>query len=250
MKYVRIEHDGKISWGVLCGDTVETLSAPPFEGICYDGSKADLKSCRLLAPTTPTKIVCIGQNYYDHTVEMGESVPESPVIFLKTPNAFNEPEGKIHAPAFVKRLDYEGELGVVIKRRAKNVKAEDFEKYVLGYLCFNDVTARDIQRADGQWSRGKSMDGFAPMGPWVTDEVDPTDLAIKTRLNGIEVQSSRTSFLMNKLPDIFEFITESITLEPGDVIATGTPAGVGPMKPGDIVEVEIEGIGVLRNHVV
>nr|WP_279280009.1 fumarylacetoacetate hydrolase family protein [Pseudoflavonifractor sp. 524-17] len=204
----------------------------------------------MLAPCEPSKILCVGKNYYDHAVEMGEGVPDRPILFLKGPNTINHPEGQIHAPNFVQRLDYEGELAFVIKRRAKEIQPEKFMDYILGYTCLNDVTARDVQKSDGQWSRGKGMDGFAPVGPIVTDEVDGGDLAIQTRLNGTVVQSSRTSRFMHKIPQLLAFITQSITLEPGDLVTTGTPSGIGPMAPGDTVEVEIEGIGILRNYIV
>lgn len=250
MKFVRFERAGEPAWGILKGDTVRTLSRAPYASISYDGGLLPLSECRLLPPCVPTKIICVGKNYYDHAMEFGEGVPEIPLLFLKGPNTLNCHGGTVHAPAFVKRLDYEGELAIVIKKRAKDVKAADFAAYVLGYTVLNDVTARDIQKGDGQWTRGKSMDGFAPIGPWITDEVDGADLKIETRLNGNTVQSSRTALFMHKIPEIIEFITASMTLEPGDVVATGTPAGVGPMVPGDTVEVEIEGIGVLRNHIV
>lgn len=250
MKYVRIEREGMAVWGAIQGDTVYTLRTAPYDSICYDGNHLPLEKCRLLAPCEPTKIVCVGKNYYDHAMEMGEGIPAHPILFLKGPNAVNRPEGTIHAPDFVSRLDYEGELALVIRRRAKSVKPENFSDYILGITCLNDVTARDIQKGDGQWTRGKAMDGFAPIGPWITDEEDGTDLAIETRLNGRIVQSSRTALLMNQLPDLVAFITASMTLEPGDVVATGTPAGIGAMRPGDTVEVEIERIGILRNYVV
>ena len=249
MKFVKIERDGQAVWGEVREDTVFTLTQPPFERLSYDGASCPLAECTLLAPCEATKIVCVGKNYYDHAVEMGEGVPDKPILFLKAPNTINCPDGAVHAPDFVQRLDYEGELAFVIRRRAKDVKAEDYAGYILGYTCLNDVTARDIQKGDGQWSRGKSMDGFAPMGPVVTDEVDPADLAIETRLNGKVVQSGRTSQFMTKVPELLAFITASMTLEPGDVVTTGTPAGIGPMHPGDTVEVEVEGIGVLRNVV-
>ena len=148
------------------------------------------------------------------------------------------------------RLDYEGELAIVIKKRANDLKPDEVWNYILGFTCLNDVTARDVQKWDGQWTRGKCMDGFAPLGPVVTDEVDPTDLLLETRLNGKTVQSSRTSLFMTRIPEMLAFITASMTLEPGDVVATGTPAGIGPMVPGDTVEVEIQGIGTLRSRVV
>lgn len=255
MKYVRLLRGDSPVWGVLEGETVRTLSKPPYEELAYDGESLPLKDCKLLAPCEPTKLVCIGRNYYDHIAELrsmidGSGTPEQPTLFLKGVNCLNHPEGEVHAPEFVTRLDYEGELGVVIKKRAKNVKEEDFADYVLGYTCLNDVTARDIQKADGQWARGKSMDGFAPIGPIVTDEIDPADADIETRLNGKVVQKSNTSLFITNVAKIMAFITASMTLEPGDVIATGTPAGVGPMKSGDVVEVEIKGVGVLRTHIV
>ena len=251
MKYVCILREERPVWGVHQGDTVRTLTAPPYEGICYDGGSLSLGECTLLAPCAPTaKIVCVGKNYYDHAMEMGEGVPENPILFLKAANTINHPEGEVHAPGFVSRLDYEGELAAVIKRRAKDVKPESFADYILGFTCLNDVTARDVQKGDGQWTRGKSMDGFAPVGPVVTDETDGADLAIQTRLNGQVVQSSRTSRLMHGVPELISFITASMTLEPGDVVATGTPAGIGPMVPGDTVEVEIQDVGVLRSHIV
>ena len=248
MKYVRIQRESGPCWGVVDGETVLTLAGAPYDGVSYDGGRLPLAECQLLAPCEPTKIVCVGKNYYDHAVEMNEGIPEQPILFLKGPNAVNHPEGKISAPAFVKRVDYEGELAFVIKKRAKDVPAAEAGAYILGYTCLNDVTAREVQKGDGQWTRGKSMDGFAPIGPWVTDEVNGDDLAIETRLNGRVVQISRTSLFMTKLPQLLEFITQSMTLEPGDVVTTGTPAGIGPMCAGDTVEVEIEGIGILRNY--
>lgn len=250
MKYVKLLRDGTPVWGVLKGEMVRTLAGDPFQGVCYDGETLPLEACRLLAPCGEhPKLVCVGKNYYDHAMEMGEGVPDRPMLFMKGANAVNHPEGGICAPGFVERLDYEGELAFVVKSRAKNVRPEEYAKYILGYTCLNDVTARDIQKGDGQWTRGKGMDGFAPMGPVVTDEVDPADLAIETRLNGVVVQAGRTSQFMTRVPELLAFITASMTLEPGDVVATGTPAGVGSMKTGDIVEVEIEEIGILRNYI-
>lgn len=249
MKFVRILRGNTPVWGVVKEDKVHTLSAPPFEALAYDGDSLPLGSCRLLAPCEPTKIVCVGKNYAEHARELGGEPPERPLLFIKALNTLNVPGGEVHAPAFVERLDYEGELGVVIKKRAKDVPPERVKEYILGYTCLNDVTARDVQYADGQWTRGKSMDGFCPIGPWVTDEVDPSDLAVTTRLNGEIRQSGRTSQLIHPVPELIAFITAAMTLEPGDVVATGTPAGIGPMVPGDVAEVEIEGIGVLRTTV-
>lgn len=250
MKYVRIQQGERARWGVLEGETVFTLEKAPYEGVSYDGDSVSLANCILLAPCEPTKIILVGKNYYDHAVEMNEGVPEYPILFMKGPNAVNRPDGEIYAPDFVKRLDYEGELAIVIGKRAKNLTPENAREYILGFTCLNDVTARDVQKGDGQWTRGKAMDGFAPIGPWITDETNGEDLKLETRLNGKTVQSSRTSMLMTKIPEMLAFITASMTLEPGDVVSTGTPAGIGPMQSGDVVEVEIESVGILRNHVV
>lgn len=250
MKYVRIDRSGVPCWGVVKGNEVLMLSKPPYDGLEYDGGRLPLSQCRLLAPCEPTKIVCVGKNYLEHAKEMGSEPPGFPVLFLKGVNTVNRPDGAVHAPNFVERLDYEGELAVVIRCKAKDVKEKNFSDYVLGYTCLNDVTARDIQQHDGQWTRAKSMDGFCPMGPWVTDEVDPSGLKLSTRLNGIVVQQGSTADFITPIPRLLEFITAAMTLEPGDVIATGTPAGIGAMIPGDQVEVEIEGIGTLKNQVV
>lgn len=250
MKYVRIERPDGPCWGVVKGEDILTLSKPPFDDLEYDGGKLPLSQCKLLAPCVPTKIVCVGKNYAEHARELGAEPPGFPVLFLKGVNTLNRPEGAVHAPDFVGRLDYEGELGVIIRRRAKGVKAKDFADYVLGYTCLNDVTARDVQQHDGQWTRGKSMDGFCPIGPWVVDDVDPLSLKLETRLNGKVVQEGCTADFITPIPQLIEFITASMTLEPGDVVATGTPAGIGPMIPGDRVEVDIEGVGVLKNHII
>ena len=250
MKYVRIEKPDGPCWGAVKGEEVLTLSKAPYDGVDYDGGKLPLSQCRLLPPCTPTKIVCVGKNYVEHAKELGSEPPGFPVLFLKGVNTLNQQEGAVHAPSFVKRLDYEGELAVVIRRAAKDVKAKDFADYVLGYTCLNDVTARDVQQHDGQWTRGKSMDGFCPIGPWVVDDVDPAALRLETRLNGEAVQKGNTADFITPIPKLIEFITAAMTLEPGDVVATGTPAGIGQMIPGDVVEVDIEGIGVLKNHVI
>lgn len=250
MKYVRIMKNDVPTWGVLEGEHIRTLRKPPFEcPSCFDGDVVKLADCQLLAPTEPTKLVCIGKNYYDHAKEMGGEPPAKPLIFLKAPNTVNVQDGEIGAPDFVERLDYEGELAVVIGKRAKHVKPENYEEYVLGYTCLNDVTARDVQYGDGQWSRGKSMDGFAPMGPVIETELDYRHARLETRLNGKVVQQGNTEQLMHSLPELLAYITQSMTMEPGDIIATGTPAGVGPMHHGDVVEVEIQGVGTLRNYV-
>lgn len=255
MRFVKIERMGKPVWGLIEGDRVFTIEGSPYESWSYDGRKLPLRRCSFLPPCDPTKIVCVGKNYYEHIQELrsmadASNTPERPTLFLKGPNTLNRHQGEIRAPDFVERLDYEGELAIVIKKRAKNVKAAEALGYVLGVTCFNDVTARDIQKSDGQWTRGKGMDGFAPIGPVVTDEVDPFHLTIRTTLNGEVVQEGSTEQMMVGIGELLEFITASMTLEPGDVVATGTPAGVGPMGKGDVVRVEIEGVGTLENTVI
>lgn len=256
MRFVKIERLGKAVWGLVEGDRIFTIEGEPYEdNWSYDGRKLPLRRCQFLPPCDPTKIVCVGKNYHAHIEELRDMIdasntPNRPTLFLKAPNTLNSHLGEISAPDFVQRLDYEGEMAIVMKKRAKNVKAAEAYNYILGVTCFNDVTARDIQKSDGQWTRGKGMDGFAPIGPIVTDEVDPGHLTIRTRLNGEVVQESCTDKLMVGIGELIEFITASMTLEPGDVIATGTPAGVGPMQRGDTVEVEIEGVGTLQNTVV
>lgn len=250
MKYVRILLDGTPVWGVLDGKEIRTLTGAPYAGGEYDGESVPLAGARLLAPCQPGQIVCVGKNYHDHVLELhGEEPCEHPILFLKGPNTLSNPGDPIVRPPFVQRMDYEGELAFVVSRTAKNVKAADAWEYILGYTCLNDVTARDIQREDVQWTRAKSMDGFCPVGPVLTDEVNPSNLPITTRLNGEVRQASNTAMFMTKIPQIVEFITACITLSPGDLVSTGTPAGIGPMSFGDVVEVEIEGIGALRNPV-
>ena len=247
MKYVRIQRPEGARWGVIEGDQVKTLSDAPYHGGDYDGHSVPLAQCTLLAPCQPSKIVCVGKNYAEHAREMGGEAPGFPVLFLKGPNTLNHPDETISAPDFVERMDYEGELAVVIGKKASKIVADDFRDYVFGYTCLNDVTARDVQQHDGQWTRAKSMDGFCPVGPWVVDDVEPEALTLETRLNGRIVQQGNTRDFITSVPKLLEFITASMTLEPGDVVATGTPAGIGPMSKGDVVEVEISGIGVLRN---
>ncbi len=218
-------------------------------GIISGGEVLALEDVELLMPCQPSKIVCVGLNYVEHARELKMPLPEEPIIFLKPPSAALSPGGEIRYPSSSQQVDYEGELGVVIGKRCKNVPAEEAGKYILGYTCFNDVTARDLQKKDGQWTRAKSFDTFAPFGPWIAT-IDPSNQDIETRVNGGTVQKSSTSDLIFDVPELIEFISDIMTLEPGDVIATGTPPGVGPLQRGDDVEVEIEGIGVLKNSVI
>ncbi len=198
----------------------------------------------------PSKIVAIGQNYRAHALEMGKGIPAEPLLFLKPPSALLADGGAIERPAGFARVDYEAELGVVIGTRARRVRAEDALTHVLGYTCVNDVTVRELQAKDGQWARAKGFDTFCPVGPRIVAGLDPRDLRILTRVNGAVRQDSRTSDLIFDVATLIAFVSAHMTLEPGDLLSTGTPAGVGNLDPGDVVEVEIEGIGVLRNHVV
>ncbi len=204
---------------------------------------------RLTTPIAPTKIVCVGRNYADHAKELGNEAPPEPILFLKPPSAVIAHEATIVRPAISQRVDFEGELAIVIGRTAKHVKSADWQDYVLGFTCANDVTARDLQKKDVQFTRGKGFDTFCPLGPHIETELDVSDLRIATRVNGETRQDGRTSQMIFSCGALIEFITAVMTLVPGDVILTGTPAGVGPLNAGDTVEVEIEGIGVLRNAV-
>jgi len=214
--------------------------------VIYNG--VEFENVRFLPPVKPTKIICIGLNYIDHAEELGMAIPEEPIIFLKPPSSVIGHEEIIELPSVSKRIDYEGELAVVIAKRCKNVRRENAEDYILGFTCFNDVTARDLQSKDGQWTRSKSFDTFAPIGPYVACFKSVDDLKIRTRLNGKVVQDSKTSNMVFDVPTLVEFISSIMTLERFDVIATGTPPGVGSLKHGDVVEVEIERIGVLKNY--
>jgi len=216
--------------------SVRESSAPP------DGAV-------LLTPCVPTKIVCIGRNYAEHAKELGNEAPAEPIIFLKPPSALLAPFGTIVRPAISQRVDHEGELAIVIGKRAKDVKAARWRDYVRGFACANDVTARDLQKKDVQFTRGKSFDTFAPIGPCIETELDVAALSLQTRVNGEIRQNGNTRDMVFPCDFLIEFITTVMTLEPGDVILTGTPSGVGPLAAGDSVEVEIEGIGVLRNAV-
>jgi 2-keto-4-pentenoate hydratase/2-oxohepta-3-ene-1,7-dioic acid hydratase in catechol pathway len=214
-----------------------------------------LGSLSLLPPVTPSKIVCVGRNYSEHAAELGNEVPKEPLLFLKPPSSLLAPGKSIRMPALSKRVDYEGELAIVIGKRCRNIgPEEDVHQYIRGYTIVNDVTARDIQKSDGQWTRGKGWDTFCPAGPVVTlaghDEMDPLDgepATVTTRLNGVVKQEGSTKDLIFPIDFLLRYITAFTTLEPGDLIPTGTPSGVGPMQPGDTVEVEVSGVGILRN---
>ncbi len=233
---------------------VAQLAGHPFGGRAEDikltGIRFPLASVRLLAPILPSKVIGIGRNYADHAREMGTEPPEEPVIFLKPSTAVSGPGDPIVRPADIsERVDYEGELAVVIGRLCRQVPAERVPEVIFGYTCANDVTARDLQAKDGQWTRAKGFDTFCPLGPWMETDVDPADLELSTSLNGEIKQHSRTSLIIHGVPALVMAVSQVMTLLPGDVLLTGTPAGVGPMGKGDQVSVTIEGIGTLSNLV-
>jgi len=239
VRIVRFRLDGLVRGGSLSLEDNRIVSG---------GEVLAIEDVELLAPCCPGKIVCVGLNYVEHANELKMKLPDEPILFLKPPSAVIGPGAEIVVPKASGRVDYEGELGVVIGKRCKAIAADEAKKYILGYTCFNDVTARDLQQKDGQWTRAKSFDTFAPFGPWIVN-IDPSNADIKTRVNGEVKQNSNTSDLIFGVPKLIEFISSVMTLEPGDVIATGTPPGVGRLEKGDVVEVEIEGIGVLKNRV-
>ena len=248
MRICRANHRDDTFYAVMDGDTVYPIHGDPFSGIIRDGRSYPIKDVRLLAPVQPSKVVCIGKNYYAHAMEMQEGLPpEEPLLFLKPSTSVIDPEADIVYPPDSSRVDYEAELAVVIGRRCKDVPIGGFRDVILGYTCLNDVTARDLQKSDGQWTRGKGYDTFCPIGPWIETELNPFEVKVESRLNGRVCQSDNTASMIHPIDKLVYYISRVMTLLPGDVIATGTPAGIGPMQPGDIIEVEVSGIGVLRN---
>lgn len=250
MKFVRLERGDEAVWGVVKEDRVFTLRQPPFEAISYDGESLALEQCTLLAPLSAHEDRLCGQELCGARPGDGWGTAGASDFVPEGAQHPEPPRGPVHAPDFVQRLDYEGELAIVIKKRAKDVKEENFSDYVLGYTCLNDVTARDIQRLDGQWTRGKGMDGFLPGGPLVVDDLDPSDLKVETRLNGEVRQSGRTSQVPARRTGIARIYYLRHDAGARGCGSHRTPAGIGPMLPGDTVEIEIEGIGVLRSRVI
>jgi 2-keto-4-pentenoate hydratase/2-oxohepta-3-ene-1,7-dioic acid hydratase in catechol pathway len=253
MRIVRFELSGRTGYGILEGERISVLWGAPYDGGLANttGEVMSLPEVTLLAPCEPTKIVALGLNYRDHAEEFGHPIPEEPLIFMKPSTAVIGPDEDIVYPAMSRRVDYEAELAVVVGKTARHIEAADFRDYVLGYTCINDVTARDLQKKDGQFTRSKSFDTFAPLGPWIeTEMADPDNLTVEAFLNGERRQHSSTRNLVFPVGALVAFISRIMTLLPGDVIATGTPSGIGPMAPGDVVEIRVEGIGALRNRVV
>lgn len=230
-------------------DGTPTQAEIKDDRVVGEGFEIGLEQARFLPPAMPSKVVCVGLNYRSHARELDMPIPVEPVLFLKPPSAVIGHQGEIRLPG-VGQIDYEAELAVVVGQRCKEVQARDADQVILGYTCLNDVTARDIQRRDGQWTRAKSYDTFCPIGPWIETSIDPADVSVTCRVNGEVRQEGSTRSLIFGVGELVEFVSNVMTLEPGDVIATGTPPGVGALKPGDTVEVEVEGIGALRNPVV
>jgi 2-keto-4-pentenoate hydratase/2-oxohepta-3-ene-1,7-dioic acid hydratase in catechol pathway len=247
-----------MSWGTVEGPadaapdalTVAAIDGHPFGPITFTGDRWALPDVRLVAPILPSKVVAIGKNYADHAREMGGEAPSSPVIFLKPSTAVIGSGDTIRVPPDSTRVDHEAELAVVIGRPARDVSRADALSHVLGYTAANDVTARDQQKADGQFTRAKGHDSFCPLGPWLETVLDPSDLRVTARVNGELRQDGRTSQMIHDVATLIAFMSAVMTLLPGDVVLTGTPAGVGPIVPGDTVSIEIEGIGALTNPVV
>ncbi len=267
MRYCRFQFNGQAQYGLVepvAGREaiVRILLTPPEEA---DGDMESLRTHRiepipleeavLLVPVRPSKIVCVGRNYREHAAELGHDVPKEPLIFLKATSALLPPGGTIRRPKISERVDYEGELGVVIGKTCYQPAADaDIRQYILGYTCVNDVTARDLQNKDGQWSRAKGFDTFCPVGPLVTNEIDPgfgagAGVGVETRVNGAVRQQGNTRDFIFALDVVIRHIAQAMTLVPGDLIPSGTPAGVGPLVAGDVVEVTVEGVGTLRNTV-
>ena len=267
MKYCRFVHDGQVQYGAVeerdGRPQIVSLIDAPEEDLRYrveHGSASPLSSnfeaihlstAHLLAPVTPSKIICVGRNYREHVAELGNEIPAEPLLFFKPPSSLQRPGGAVVLPAVSERVDFEGELALVIGRRTRNLKPDDDWREVLrGFTLANDISARDLQKKDVQWARAKGFDTFCPVGPVVSDELDlDAGVTIETRVNGELRQQASTNDLIFSVPFLLRYISAVFTLEPGDLVLTGTPSGVGPLKPGDRVEVSIAGIGVLANTV-
>jgi 2-keto-4-pentenoate hydratase/2-oxohepta-3-ene-1,7-dioic acid hydratase in catechol pathway len=245
----RFSHLGQIHFGLIEGDQVSVQSGDPYSGLRPAGKTLPLDQVQLLAPVTPSKVVCIGMNYLAHAEEIGIAVPAEPLIFFKPTSAIVGPEESIVLPRQSSKVELECELTVVISRPAKNVSVDDALDYVLGYTIANDVTARDLQFSDLQWARSKAFDSFCPIGPWIQTEFDFSGARISSEVNGEVRQDSLTSDMIFDIPTIVSYVSQNFTLYPGDVILTGSPSGISKISSGDLVECAVEGIGVLRNPV-
>ena len=251
MKIVRIKAGDDIAYGVADTEGVLVYAGSPFVAWEPTETVVPWSSVKLLAPVLPTKVLCVGRNYEDHAAEVQVDVPVEPLIFMKPATSVIGQNDPVVYPSLSSEVHHEAELAVVISRPARNVKAEDASQYIFGYTAANDVTARDLQRRDGQWTRGKGFDTFCPLGPAIETELDPLErLAVICRVNGEVRQAGFTSDMVFGVAELVEYITAFTTLLPGDVILTGTPSGVGKVEPGDVMEVEVDGIGTLANRVV
>ncbi|MGO4106009.1 fumarylacetoacetate hydrolase family protein [Leifsonia sp. YAF41] len=252
MKIARFSHLGGIAFGIIDDDALVVLKGDPmFAGFEPTGERVALSGAKLLAPVIPrSKVVAVGKNYHDHAAEMGGDAPADPLLFLKPNTSVVGPDDAIVLPPQSNQVEHEGELAIVIGKIAKNVSAANADAYVFGYTVANDVTARDLQKSDGQWARAKGFDTFCPIGPVIETEFDLDDATLETRVNGDIRQSGALTDMVHDVAKIVEYASSVWTLLPGDIILTGTPAGVGPLVNGDTVEVSISGIGTLRNTVV
>lgn len=251
MRILRYQDQNGRAYGLSEGDMIHPLAALPFDGgLQRIGAPVALAAVHLLAPCEPSKIVCIGRNYAAHAAEHHAPVPTEPLIFLKPPSALLAPGAAIALTPLSAQVEHEGELVIVIGRRCRHVPLAQALDVVFGYTCGNDVTARDLQRKDGQWARAKGFDTFCPLGPWIETDLDPTQVEVTCLVNGAVRQHGTTADLIFSVAQLIVHVTQAMTLEPGDVIMTGTPAGVGPLHPGDEVVVRISGIGELRNPVI
>jgi 2-keto-4-pentenoate hydratase/2-oxohepta-3-ene-1,7-dioic acid hydratase in catechol pathway len=251
MRLVRFRYGDRIATGAIDtgSEEIRVLKGTFFEDPLPTGEALALDDVHLLAPVLPSKLVCVGKNYAAHAAEFGMGVPEEPLLFLKPSTAVIGPGDPIQLLPISRRIDYEGELAVVIGRLARDVRAEDAFKYILGYTCANDVTLRDLQKTDDQWARAKGFDGSCPLGPWIETDLDPNEATVRTRLNGEVRQQGSTTDLVFGVATLIEYVTAFMTMLPGDALLTGTPEGVGALASGDVVEVEVEGVGILRNEV-
>ena len=249
IRYTRIKYNNAEYYAEIEGDTAYILDKSYFDGGKRTGESVTESEALALTPVENNKIVCIGKNYADHAKEMGSEIPEEPLMFLKPNTCLLPHNGKIIIPKISERVDYEAELAVVIGKTAKDINEEEYKDYIFGYTCANDVTARDLQARDGQWTRGKGFDTFLPLGPYIIKDINPESLDIKLYLNNELKQSSNTKSFIFDIKTILKAVTDVMTLYPGDVILTGTPEGIGQMKNGDIVRVEIAGVGTLSNEV-
>jgi len=249
VKCVRFINQGRQACGVVDGQAVREIAGPSFLQCRMLDNVFPLDGLQILPPCAPTKIIALGLNYRSHAEELQMRIPEEPLIFMKPSSAVIGQGGTIVRPVMAQRVDYEAELGVVIGKTSSKVSQQDAAQHILGYTCVNDVTARDLQRKDVQFTRSKSFDTFAPLGPWIETELDPDNVRVESLLNGQVRQSASTRDMIFPVYYLVMFISHIMTLHPGDVIATGTPSGIGPMQPGDTIEVRIEGIGTLRNRV-